>query len=169
MVNPGVRVKFDGHGDLFCQILLSYYVPWDEYRESMEPMVSQARSPINLHLIYNTKRLNKGDTVTVDATASYTDKDKGIVRFAIVDIGIPPGFEVNPGDFRNLRAKAIIDRFEINRNRIVLYLNSLGQKGFRFGLKALTEGRVMMPAARIYDYYNPQVMYVAQPVELIVI
>jgi hypothetical protein len=167
MINPDVRVKFDGDGDLFCQILLSYYVPWDEYRESMEPMLSQTRSPINLSLIYNTKRLNKGETVTVDATASYIDK--GIIHFAIVDIGIPPGFEVDPGDFSNIRAKGIIDRFEINRNRIILYLNSLGQKGFRFGLKALTEVRVKMPAARIYDYYNPQVNHVAQPVELIVI
>jgi uncharacterized protein YfaS (alpha-2-macroglobulin family) len=165
LASPDVLVKFDGDGELFCQILLSYYVEWDE------PPVSRphTRSPINLSLFYDTKRLNKGEIVTVDATASYTDKDKGIVRFAIVDIGIPPGFEVSPGDFSQLRARGLIDRYEINNGRIVLYLSNLGQKGFRFGMKAISEGRVKMPAAIIYDYYNPQVIHVAKPVELTVI
>nr|NIM15795.1 hypothetical protein [Candidatus Aminicenantes bacterium]NIM82577.1 hypothetical protein [Candidatus Aminicenantes bacterium]NIN21937.1 hypothetical protein [Candidatus Aminicenantes bacterium]NIN45715.1 hypothetical protein [Candidatus Aminicenantes bacterium]NIN88550.1 hypothetical protein [Candidatus Aminicenantes bacterium] len=80
-----------------------------------------------------------------------------------------PGFEVNSGDFRDLRDKGLIDRFEINNGRIILYLNNLGQKGFRFGMKAISEGRVKMPAATIYDYYNPQVIHVAQPVEFTVI
>jgi 5-hydroxyisourate hydrolase-like protein (transthyretin family) len=163
--NLELKIKHQVSGALFCQLLSSYYVKWDER------MVSQphTQSPINLSLFYDTKRLNKGEIVTVDATASYTDKDKGMVRFAIVDIGVPPGFAVNPGDFRHLRARGLIDRFEINNGRIILYLSNLGQKGFRFGMKAISEGRVKMPAARIYDYYNPQVIYVAQPVELTVI
>jgi 5-hydroxyisourate hydrolase-like protein (transthyretin family) len=158
--NPSVLLKYDGNGDLFCQILLSYYVKWDE------PSASKTRSPINLSLNYNTRRLKKGEVVTVDATASY--KDKGVVRVAIIDIGIPPGFEVDPADFNLLRAKGVIERFEIEKGRIILYLNDLDQRGFRFGLKALSEGRVKMPVATIYDYYNPEMIHVAQPVEFTV-
>jgi len=156
---PEFRIKYRLNGELFCQLLSSYYIRWDD------PLAS--KSPINLSLIYNTKRLNKGETVRVDATASYVET--GNVPFAIVDIGIPPGFEVNPGDFMRLRAKGIIDRYEIDRGRVILYFSNLGQKGFRFGMKAVTKGRVMMPEARIYDYYNPQVIHVAKPVELTVI
>lgn len=162
-VNPDILLKYDGEGELFCQILLSYYVRWDEILISK----THSQSPINLSLFYDTKRLNKGETVTVDATASYTDE--GIVPFAIVDIGIPPGFEVNRGDFIRLRTKGLIDRYEINQGRLILYLNNLGQKGFRFGMKAVNKGRVKMPEAVIYDYYNPEVIDVAQPVELTVI
>jgi len=158
--NRELKIKHQLSGDVFCQLLSSYYIRWDE------SSVSKTRSPINLSLNYNTKLLNKGEVITVDATASY--KDKGVVRFAIIDIGIPPGFEVNPADFSNLRAKGVIERYEIHSGRIILYLNDLDQRGFRFGLKALSEGRVKMPVATIYDYYNPQVIYVAQPVEFTV-
>ncbi len=158
--NRELRINHQVKGELFCQLILSYYVRWDE---ALTPKI---QPPINLSLNYNTRRLNKGESITVDATASY--KDKGVVPFVIVDIGIPPGFEVNPADFSQLIAKGIIERFEIDRGRIILYLNDLEQRGFRFGLKALAEGRVKMPASRIYDYYNPQVFHVAQPVELTV-
>jgi 5-hydroxyisourate hydrolase-like protein (transthyretin family) len=158
--NLELKIKHQVSGALFCQLLSSYYVKWDEF--------SQTQSPINLTLIYDNTRLNRGETVTIDATASYIDKDKGTVPFAIVDIGIPPGFAVNPEDFRNLRDKRLIDRFEMDNGRIILYLSNLGQKGFRFGMKALNQGRVKMPEAIIYDYYNPQVIHVAQPVELTV-
>jgi hypothetical protein len=158
--NRELKIKHQLSGDVFCQLLSSYYIRWDE------PSASKTRSPINLSLNFNTRRLNKGEVITVDATASY--KGKGVVRFAIIDIGIPPGFEVNPADFTLLRARGVIERFEIERGRIILYLNDLDQRGFRFGLKALSEGRVKMPVATIYDYYNPQVIHAAQPVEFTV-
>ncbi|UCH97804.1 MAG: hypothetical protein JSV88_13385, partial [Candidatus Aminicenantes bacterium] len=160
---PEIQIKFKGRGELFCQLLSSYYLRWDD------PLIYQRKSPINLDLTYDNRRFNKGEILTVDVTASYTDKRN--VNFAIVDIGIPPGFKAIPGDFREIKAKGIIDRFEINRGRIVLYLNDLDQKGkrFRFGLRAITEARVKMPGARIYEYYNPQMIEEVQPDEFTVI
>ena len=64
----------------------------------------------------------------------------------------------------------MIERFEINGGRIVLYISNLDKTGrrFRFRLKAVSAGRVKMPAAKIYDYYKPDIKNIVQPVELIV-
>lgn len=161
--NPEVKIKFQGHGELYCQILSSYYLRWDD------PSLYQTRSPINLDMTYNTNRLARGEISTAEVNAFYTGKGK--VNFAIIDIGIPPGFKANPEDFKRIRAKGTIERYEINRGRIVLYLNDLDKKGmrFKFSLRAVTEAFVKMPETRIYDYYNPDIKDLVQPIEFKVI
>jgi uncharacterized protein YfaS (alpha-2-macroglobulin family) len=162
-VSPGIRIKFRGKGELFCQVLSSYYLKWDD------PSIYRRKSPINLELTYDKQRLQRGELLNVKAVAAVSGKKA--VNFAIVDIGIPPGFKPDTGEFREMRAKGLIDRYEIDSGRIVLYLNNLDQKGkqFQFGLQAITEAFVKMPAARIYDYYNPQMIQEVKPVQLTVI
>jgi hypothetical protein len=161
--SPEIVVKFQGRGELFCQVLSSYYLKWDD------PLLYRKKSPLNLDLTYDKQRLQQGEVLNVKATTAAVGKDA--VNFAIVDIGIPPGFKAGTGEFREMRARGLIDRYEIDGGRIVLYLHNLDRKGkeFRFGMQAITEAFVKTPIARVYDYYNPQVMQEVKPVQLTVI
>jgi hypothetical protein len=147
---------------LFCQILSSYYLRWDD------PSLYRARSPINLDVAYDTRHVIKGESLTASVSAQYTGK--GVVRFPVIDMGIPPGFKVGCQDLEKIRNRGIIERFEIDRGRLVLYLSNLDKKGkqFQFGLQAVTEARVKMPEAKVYDYYNPEIHDTARPVTLVV-
>jgi hypothetical protein len=162
--NPELRVKFDGSGELFCQVLSSYYLRWDD------PSIGyrQTPSPINLDLACDEKQLKPGDILTAEAAASYTGD--GVIHYAIIDLGIPPGFKVRTGDFNKIRAKGVIERFEISSGRILLYLNNLDkvEKRFQYRLKAISPGRIRMPEARVYDYYDPEVIDAVQPFTLTV-
>lgn len=157
-----LQLKYEGRGELFCQVVSSYYLNWDD------PSLYQTQSPIRLDLIYDPTKLTRNETLTAKAAVFYNGK--GLIHFSIIEIGIPPGFRVHTDVFKKIKAKQVIDHFEINEERILLYLSNLDQKvrRFQFGLKPITVCRVKIPGARIYDYYNPSVSDMAQPVELIV-
>lgn len=155
-----LRVTFKGRGELFYQLLSSYYLKWDD------PSLYRGRSNIDLNLVYDTLRLNRGENLTADLTARYTGK--GLVRFPIIDMGIPPGFKVGCRDLDKIQANGLIQHYEINGDRLILYLSDLDKKGrqFQLGLLAATKVHAFTPETRIYDYYNPGLRDSIRPVKL---
>jgi uncharacterized protein YfaS (alpha-2-macroglobulin family) len=78
---------------------------------------------------------------------------------AIVDLGIPPGFEVDASAFAEMQTSNLIEKFEITGNQIVLYLRELSNERslqFAYALRAKYPVRVQTPPSTVYEYYQPQ-------------
>ena len=87
----------------------------------------------------------------------------------LVELGIPPGFDVDSGGFETLLAQGKIAKYEINGSRVSLYLMELppGQlMPFSSGLRARYPLRVKTPPSAVYEYYQPKNRAESTPVEL---
>ncbi len=154
-----LSISRDGSGTSFVQIVSSYYLKWEN--PLLKKSLSQ-RPPIHLDLSYQTGKVKREVTVTV--SAKYIGG--GEIGNAIIDLGIPPGFMVYPGDLEKIKEDWNIRRYETDGSRIILYINDLDNKGetFTYRMRAQTAGRVEMPASVIYDYYDPGMRNVVRPV-----
>jgi uncharacterized protein YfaS (alpha-2-macroglobulin family) len=99
-----------------------------------------------------------------------------VAEQAIVDLGLPPGFEVETEDLARLVARDAerseevagprIKRYELTGRQIILYIKDLssGQPlTFSYRLRAKFPLRAQTPASSAYDYYNPGVVADAAP------
>jgi uncharacterized protein YfaS (alpha-2-macroglobulin family) len=96
-----------------------------------------------------------------------------IANMMLVDLGIPPGFEVLAEDLNRLVEQGLykeegvrLSRFDLTGRQIILYLEDLAYGepfAFSFRLRAKYPMKAQAPASVAYDYYNPDVRAVARP------
>ncbi len=89
----------------------------------------------------------------------------------IVDLGIPPGFEVLSEDFEGLVAKKVIQRYSQTGRQVICYFDRIEREApieFTYRMKAKYPIRAKTPRSVVYEYYNPEVRDVAPPVEVVV-
>ena len=89
----------------------------------------------------------------------------------IVDLGIPPGFEVQAGDLAEYVGEGTISRFNLTGRQIIVYLDHIDQKEpveFSYRLKAKFPVKAKTPKSTVYEYYNPDVKDEALPQEITV-
>jgi uncharacterized protein YfaS (alpha-2-macroglobulin family) len=105
----------------------------------------------------------------------------GIAEWALIDLGIPPGFDVVTEDLNALVAQystapegstqATIKRYELTGRQILIYIGNL-QNGqpmqFTYRLRAKFPIIAQTPASTVYDYYNPDIAGVKEPEMIIV-
>ena len=78
---------------------------------------------------------------------------------AIVDLGIPPGFDVGPTAFEVMQRNGQIAKFEATGNQVILYLRELSNMAplkFDLSLRAKYPLRVQTPPSAVYEYYQPE-------------
>jgi hypothetical protein len=83
---------------------------------------------------------------------------KGIVKMALIDLGVPPGFTVLTEDLSKLVEEGLIARYELTGRQIIIYLEDFSFETplyFRYRLRARFPMRAQAPASVAYDYYNP--------------
>jgi len=76
----------------------------------------------------------------------------------ILDLPIPPGFAVVADDFAKLVTSQAIAKFQVNARSVVVYLRGLepGQQlPLTYHLRSTMPVKVTAPAARVYEYYDP--------------
>jgi len=81
------------------------------------------------------------------------------VRMPVVEVGVPPGFEVLAEDLDELKNTAALQRYSIEPERVVLYLDrvsKLNPSHMKYRMRALRQGRVKTPPSRAYPYYEPE-------------
>jgi hypothetical protein len=89
----------------------------------------------------------------------------------IVDLGIPPGFTADPGDFAEMVAAKKIEKFSMTARQVTLYLGDVKPgdvRLFEYGLRPKYPIKAKAPAAVAYEYYTPANRAAANPVELTV-
>jgi uncharacterized protein YfaS (alpha-2-macroglobulin family) len=114
---------------------------------------------------YDKTRLAKDDTVT--ATVTVTNNTPAKLGMVVVDLGIPPGFTVDAGDFAELVGSKKIDRFNLTGRQAIIYLETVGGRQkleFSYTLRARYPLKAQAPKSTVYEYYNPENRSDAKPV-----
>jgi hypothetical protein len=159
-----VQLKFEGTGGLAYQIVGRYFTPWDE-RPTLEPL--------SIDVAYDRTKLSQNDIAT--ATVTVRNNLPKTANMVMVDLGIPPGFELLSEDLQSLQEKTAsakagrLEKFSLTATQAILYFDALSQKQtvtFNFRLRAKYPIRARTFQSRVYEYYDPGVNSTASPIQL---
>jgi uncharacterized protein YfaS (alpha-2-macroglobulin family) len=159
-----VQLKVEGGSNLMYQVATSYYLPWDQV---LPPL--QTEELIDIDLAYDRTDLAVNDTVTADVGVKLNQE--GVVKMALIDLGVPPGFTVLAEDLSRLVEQGVIARYELTGRQIIIYLEDFasGQPlRFNYRLRARFPMRAQTPPSIAYDYYNPSQQTTQAPLEMVV-
>jgi uncharacterized protein YfaS (alpha-2-macroglobulin family) len=159
-----VEIRFEGKGALAYQIVGSYFLPWDQ---------KPAGEALSIDVAYDRTRLAQDDIATASATV-HNNLGK-TANMVIVDLGIPPGFDLLSEDLQDYQDKSTgrksghLSKFSLTATQAILYFDSFaaGDKvTVKFRLRAKYPIRARTFKSRVYEYYDPEVNSVASPVQL---
>jgi uncharacterized protein YfaS (alpha-2-macroglobulin family) len=159
-----VDLRFSGKGGLAYQVVGRYFVPWTE---------KPADEPLSIDVTYDRTHLTQDDIAT--ATARVKNNRGQTANMVMVDLGIPPGFDLLSEDLQDLEEKTAnlkggrLEKFNLTATQAILYFDSIPSREtvtVRFRLRAKYPIRARTFASRAYEYYDPQVQSVARPVGL---
>ena len=171
-----VEIEVQGKGELMYQIAGSYYLPWDEVIARQGPGF---KGPLTIDVQYDRTELRVDDTVEVQVTV--TLNEPGRAEWALIDLGIPPGFAVKAEDLAALVTRyedvpedyefPTVERFEMTGRQVLVYIGGLSSEhplSLSYRMQAKFPLVAKAPASRAYDYYNPEKSGFEAPVELTV-
>lgn len=174
-----VAIQVEGEGKLMYQITGSYYLPYDALANYPDLMPKDELVDITVH--YDRTELAMNDSVQVDVSVKMNVAE-GSADWAMVDLGIPPGFSVNREDLNALITQSsqqpadylgtTIEKYELTGRQLILYLGHLnGAESFDFSYRMTAKYplKAQTPASTAYDYYNPSVNGESYPVLLTVV
>ncbi|MGA1985678.1 MAG: MG2 domain-containing protein [Candidatus Sulfotelmatobacter sp.] len=159
-----VEIRFEGKGGLAYQVVGSYFLPWDE-----KPL----HEPLSIDVAYDRTHLAQDDIVT--ATATIKNNLPKSANMVMVDLGIPPGFDLLSEDLQTFVEKtaaqktARLEKFSLTATQAILYFNSIAPGEtvtLNFRLRAKYPIRARTFRSRVYEYYDPDVSSIARPVQL---
>jgi hypothetical protein len=165
VVKPGkntVSIKFDGKGSSLYQIVGKYYMPWEQIKAA-------PGEALDIKLDYDRTTLSKDDMVTADVTV--TNKLPATTSMIIVDLGIPPGFEVQAEDFENLIENGTLQKYTLTGRQVICYVEKLTPQQvlkLSYRLRAKFPIKAQTPKSRVYEYYNTDRQAEVQPVGVVV-
>ncbi|MBN1675674.1 MAG: hypothetical protein JXR37_31820 [Kiritimatiellae bacterium] len=158
-----IALETSGKGDLAYQIVARHYLPW-----AQEPAAAE-KAPLEIDVDYDTTTVPKDERLTCNVTVRYNRE--GVALMTIVDLGVPPGFEVETAGFEALKQREVIERYSVTGRQVILYFRQIrgGEPvTFAYRLKAKYPIRAKTPVSQAYQYYEPEVRAQAQPVVLTV-
>jgi hypothetical protein len=159
-----VEVRFEGQGGLAYQVVGSYFLPWDKKPEN---------EPLSIDVAYDRTQLAQSDIAT--ATATITNNLPKPANMVMVDLGIPPGFDLLSEDLQTYREKSAernsgrLEKFTLTATQAILYFDSIASGDtvtLSFRLRAKYPVLARTFKSRVYEYYDPEVSSVARPVKL---
>jgi len=155
-----VEIRTEGETALMYQLVGRHFESWKKAKPPEEPI-------LNVKVDYDRTSLTTHDLLRAKATLTYHGKVP--TYMVIVDLGIPPGFTADGGDFAELVGKNELKKFTITARQVTLYLGDIKPgdvKTFEYTLKPKYPIRAKSPATVAYEYYTPAHRATAQPVEL---
>jgi hypothetical protein len=159
-----VQIDLEGGGNLMYQVATRYYLPWDRV-----PPQPEAQELINIEVDYDRTALAVNDTLQVNVGVRLNQP--GLVKMALIDLGVPPGFTVLSEDLNWLVEQGLIARYELTGRQIIVYLENFSSEvplHFNYRLQARFPMRAQTPPSSAYDYYNPADLTVRAPLEMVV-
>jgi len=159
-----VGLRFDGKGCLAYQVAGSYFLPWSHNPET---------EPLSIDVAYDRTHLFQDDIAT--ATATIRNSLPKSANMVMVDLGIPPGFDLLSEDLQTYLEKSAglksgrLEKFNMTATQAILYFDSIGAGDtimLRFRLHAKYPIRARTFQSRVYEYYDPEVNSVTPPAQL---
>ena len=156
-----MTLDFDGEGSMLYQVVGRFYTPWTTVEPEQEPM--------SIDVVYDKTELTVNDMVTAQVTV--TNHLPAAAQMVIVDLGVPPGFDVQAADLEQLVVDRTIEKYELTGRQIIVYFEEIAGNGvieFAYELRARFPLRAQSPSSRVYQYYNPEIEGTASPQALLV-
>ncbi|MGO9256189.1 MAG: MG2 domain-containing protein [Bryobacteraceae bacterium] len=159
-----VAIRFDGKGGLAYQVVGRYFLPWAE---------KPAADALSIDVAYDRTRLAQDDIAT--ATATVKNNLPKSANMVMVDLGIPPGFDLLTEDLQTYQEQSAgrksgrLEKFNLTATQAILYFDAIGAGDtvkLSFRLRAKYPIRARTFQSRVYEYYDPDVNSVARPVQL---
>ncbi len=159
-----VEIQFEGKGSLAYQVVGSYFLAWDQ---------KPAKEALSIDVAYDRTQLAQDDIAT--ATATIKNNLNKTANMVIVDLGIPPGFDLLSEDLQDYQEKSAgkknghLSKFSLTATQAILYFDSFASgetASVKFRLRAKYPIRARTFKSRVYEYYDPEISSVAQPVQL---
>ena len=159
-----VSLRFDGKGGLAYQIVGRYFLPWDE---------KPTGEALSIKIDYDRTRLAQNDVAT--ATATVRNNLTRTANMVMVDLGIPPGFDLLTEDLQDYKEKSAdrksgrLEKFNLTATTAILYFDSVAAGDtvtLHYRLRAKYPVRARTFQSRVYEYYSPEVKAVSKPVQL---
>jgi uncharacterized protein YfaS (alpha-2-macroglobulin family) len=143
-------LNFQGQGNCLYQVSETWYVPWKRLPAPGRPQA------LDLSVHYDRTRLKVDDTAraTVRAT-NLTDRRANMV---MLDIGLPPGFDVVTEDLTAMVQAGTLARYSVAARQVILYLEGIDPGATftaSYRVRARFPLRAQAPESRVYEYYNP--------------
>lgn len=158
-----VKIEVKGETALMYQIVGRHFEPW---KQEIQPTIKPA---LDINVSYDRTKLSTKDILKAKATLKYQGD---VPTFMVmVDLGIPPGFTVESGDFAEMVGKKQVQRFTVTARTVTLYLGDVKPGdvlNFEYTLKPKYPLRARTPATVAYEYYTPANRVEARPVEITV-
>jgi uncharacterized protein YfaS (alpha-2-macroglobulin family) len=162
--SSAVELRFNGSGTLAYQIVGRYFTPWED---------KPAAEALSIEVAYDRTHLAQNDIAT--ATATIVNNLPKTANMVMVDLGIPPGFELLSEDLQSFQEKTRgqqggrLEKFSLTATQAILYFNALSAKQtvtLNVRLRAKYPIRARTFQSRVYEYYDPAVNAIAHLVQL---
>lgn len=156
-----VSIEVQGETSLMYQVV-------GRFHEAHPTEVKQA--PIfDVVVDYDRKELSTKDKLTATAKVRYNGQTP--TSMVMLDLGVPPGFSVDAGEFAEMVAAKKVNKFSVTGRQIILYLGDVKpgeEQSFTYTLKPKYPVKAKTPVSVAYEYYTPTNRGVANPVEIAV-
>jgi uncharacterized protein YfaS (alpha-2-macroglobulin family) len=160
--NHSIAITTEGGSNMMYQIVGRHFNPWKEKPATKEQTLA-------VTVDYDRAKLTTADLLRAKATVKYSGDVP--TYMVIVDLGIPPGFTVDPGDFAELVAQKKVQKFSVTSRQVILYLGDVKKgdvKVFEYALRPKYPIKAQTPATVVYEYNDPKNRAVATPFGLVV-
>ena len=157
-------LKASKRANLAYSLVARYYTPHEGEKKASS---KDDEKPISIDVEYDSTSLSKDDVLRAKVKILY--QGPGDAAMTLVDLGIPPGFELLLDEVKALCEDGPVSRYSLAGSRLILYFNSLPGKlplQFSFGMRAKFPVKAKTPRSWIYTYYEPETRDETEPVEL---
>ncbi len=163
-VRPGaneVTLDVKGETGAMYQIVARHYEPWVKE--------APAKPLLEVSVDYDRTRLSTSDLLEATATLKYHGAEP--TAMVMLDLGIPPGFTADAGDFAEMVGAKKVQKFSLTERQALLYLGDVEPNQayqFKYTLRPKYPVKAKAPVSTAYEYYTPAHRATAAPVELTV-
>jgi hypothetical protein len=156
------EIQVQGETNMMYQIVGRYFQPWKK-------LLVEKKPTLDVSVVYDRTSLSTADLLRAKATLKYQGEIP--TYMVIVDLGIPPGFSADAGDFAEMAGKKQIQKFTMTSRQVTLYIGDVkpgDSLTFEYGLKPKYPIKAKTPPTVAYEYYTPTNRATAAPAELTV-
>ena len=154
-----IHMEYRGKGSPQYQIVRRSYMPWSKDGGGAPPF-----APLTIAVNYNKTTIAQNDTASVAVTIH--NNTERIVDMPLVDIGVPPGFTVEPDKLDAMVKAGRISKFTLAGRQLIIYLEKLGPTETAevgYTIRAQYPIKAKTPLSRVYPYYEPTKLAVSRP------
>jgi hypothetical protein len=154
-----LEIDIAGEGNFMYEITNAYYIPWTDLPKPLKP-------PFIIDVKYDRTNLSINDLVNIDVDIRLNQS--GTAQMVMVDLGIPPGFEVQTPTLDELVGK-VIQKYSITPRQLIIYLDEVASNKpvkFSYSIKAKYPIKAQIRSSRVYEYYNDTEEAIEHPIEM---